>query len=207
MQRIPKLVLIEEILNSITHGIGLILAIVGIIFYFTLQHTTNKVGFIIFAVSLLTLFLVSTLLHSLKFTKARKVFFILDYSAIFLFIAGSYTPFLLLISSKWYGILFLILIWMIAITGIILNAVFFDEHAKLPVLFYVIMGWLVLFIAKPLIPLLNFNIMILLFLGGILYSFGTIFFLKKTLPFAHTVWHIFVLAGSTCHFFAVFYLK
>lgn len=199
--------IIEEICNSIIHGIGA-LAAIGAIIYSSIFLSAEKsfiqlFGFYFFLTTLVLMLLTSTLYHSLSFTKARRVFLILDYSAIFLFIAGSYTAFITAILPTLLGLVFMLIIWIAVITGITLRAVFHKKNFPVFIAVYLLLGWFALIIMKFTWQSLNGNTIILLFLGGVCYSFGTIFFSLKKVRFAHTVWHIFVLGGTILHFFAL----
>lgn len=200
----------EEIANSITHGIGFLLSTLGLIFFLLTQFDKSNlwrdIGFCIFAVSLLTMYLMSTLSHSLVFTKARKVFAILDHSSIFFLIAGTYSYFLLTFFRSSEGLSLLGIVWALCIAGIILKACIVDQKRIISLGMYVVLGWLILAIIQPLFHVLPFPTFLLLILGGVLYSFGTIFFLLRKLPFSHTIWHLFVMGGSACHLLAVFLL-
>ena len=202
--------IIEEIFNIITHGLGMILSIVGFV---VLLNFANKnfslekiIGFSIFGLVIIFSYTISTLYHSLIFTKAKKVFKILDHSSIFLLIAGTYTPFLLIALNGKLGLVLLLSIWFFAILGIILKVFYVHRFKKLSLVFYLFMGWFILFGIKPLLNFLPVNAVILLALGGLSYTFGIAFYVLKKLPFNHAVWHIFVLSGTISHFFAMFYL-
>lgn len=205
-----KLPLAEEITNSITHGIGFIGAVIGLILFFIFQQKTSDiwriVGFSIFGGTLIFMYFMSTLSHSLIFTKARKVFAVLDHSSIFLLIAGTYTYFLLTTLRGTTGWTLLTIIWGLSITGIILKAFFVDRLHLLSVGIYLGMGWLIVFFIKPLLHILHPNIFILLLTGGILYSVGTFFYSSKKIPFAHSIWHVFVVLATACHFLAIYLL-
>jgi hemolysin III len=151
------------------------------------------------------LYLASTLYHSIPNLKAKKVLQMLDHSAIFLLIAGSYTPFTLNILHDWLGIAVCTLVWVIALFGIIFQPWLLKKSDWLNTALYLLQGWCVLLAIKPVIEALPSTGLFLLFLGGLLYSFGTIFFIWQRLPYHHAVWHLFVLGGSIAHYFAVFY--
>lgn len=210
MRRKDDTSIIEEIFNIITHGFGMILSIVG---FLMLLNFANKnfslekiIGFSIFGIVIIFSYTVSTLYHSLIFTKAKKVFKILDHSSIFLLIAGTYTPFLLIALNGKLGLVLLFSIWFFAILGIILKVFYIHKFKKLSLIFYLFMGWFILFGIKPLLGFLPINAVALLVLGGLSYTFGIAFYLFKKLPFSHAIWHIFVLSGTISHFFAMFYL-
>jgi len=202
--------ILEEIFNAITHGIGIILSAVGLVILLKLAeenyNSAKFIGFSVFGAVILFSYTLSTLYHSLIFTRARKIFKILDRSSIFLLIAGTYTPFLLVVLSGKVGLTLLSIIWVFAILGIVLNVFFVHKFKKLSLVFYLFMGWSILFGIKPLLGFLPINAVALLVLGGLSYTFGIVFYLFKNIPFNHAIWHIFVLCGSISHFFAMFYL-
>jgi hemolysin III len=201
---------IEEIFNAITHGIGAILSIIGLVALLILAHNSGSlmknIGFAVFGGAVTFAYLSSTLYHSLCFTGAKKVFKILDHSSIFLLIAGTYTPFILIAFKGQHGLVLLSVIWFITISGIVMKSLFVHKFEKLSVVLYLLMSWLVVIEAKPLLTVLPLQAVVLLALGGIFYTSGVAFYLSKKLPFHHMIWHIFVLCGSILHFCAQFYL-
>lgn len=198
----------EEIANAITHGIGFVLSISGFILLLIKALTFNDNLFlicaIIFGVSMMLLYLCSTLLHSIHFKKTRKLFTILDHSAIYVLIAGTYTPFLLLVLNDTLGWILFCIVWLIAICGIIFKSIFVDKYNVVSTIAYLIMGWLIVVAIKPIYLSLGTVGFVLLLMGGIFYSLGTIFYLWEKLPFNHAIWHLFVLAGSFFMFACVF---
>jgi len=200
----------EEIANAITHGIGFILSIIGLVFLIlrSLHEGGSRLSLfsmIVFGSSMIILYLCSTLLHSIPFQKTRRLFTILDHSAIYVLIAGTYTPFLLISLRGTLGWVLFGLVWAIAIAGIIFKAIFADRYNVISTIGYLIMGWLILFAARPIFEALPLTGFILLVVGGIIYSVGTIFYLWERLPFNHAIWHLFVLAGNACMFFCVLF--
>lgn len=198
----------EEIANSVIHGLALLSAMVASPFLITKsQHLggANVTGATIFAVTMVLLYLTSTLYHALPNGRAKQTLLKFDHGAIYFFIAGSYTPFALSsLSDLWDWTIFSV-VWVLAIAGAMLKA--FDKlsHPWLSTGLYLIMGWLVLIAAVPLIKNLPFFGIALLVAGGLAYTGGVIFFmLDSKFKYAHIVWHSFVVAGSSCHFFAVF---
>ena len=197
--------IVEEIFNSIIHGLGAVAAITGLVLgiIFLILPSSSKIGFIIYAVSLIILMLASTLYHALTFTKANKVFRAIDHSSIYILIAGSFTPFIIYLYNGWQQVLFLTCIWIIAAVGIIVtNTLVLPKNMKLiGVLSYICFGWMsLLFIPK--MGLLNIYVISLLFIGGVLYTVGTIPFAFNK-PFAHFSWHLFVIGAACTHFFAI----
>ncbi len=202
--------IIEEIFNATTHGVGIVLSLVGLVIILSLSNKNSSIiksiGFSVFGVAITLSYLVSTLYHSFSFTKAHKLFKILDHSSIFLLIAGTYTPFTLIVLKGQLGLILFSVIWILAISGIMLKVFYVHRFKKLSLALYLLMGWMIIFGIKPLMHGLPVEAIILLALGGFFYTFGIIFYLLKKLPFHHAVWHIFVLCGGILHFLALFYL-
>jgi hemolysin III len=197
----------EEIANSLSHGIGLALAIVAtpILIIAALRYGSawNLVGVSVFAASMMTLYLASTLYHALTHDKAKRFFRMLDHSAIFLLIAGTYTPFTLGILRGPWGWTLLVLIWTLAAVGLTLKAVFGSRFNKLSVVLYLLMGWLVVIAAPEVLRVMPLSGLAWIIAGGIAYTGGVGFYAAHRVRYAHFAWHLFVLAGTTCHFFAV----
>ncbi|WP_163580689.1 PAQR family membrane homeostasis protein TrhA [Gracilibacillus saliphilus] len=197
----------EEIANSVTHGIGMALSIAGLVIlivYSSLYGTVwHIVSFTLFGVTMVLLYTSSTLLHSLRKGKAKNVFEILDHSSIYFFIAGSYTPFLLVVVRGWEGWTLFGVIWGLAIGGTIFKAFFVKKFLYFSTILYVLMGWLIIFAWQPLVENMHPNGLKLLVIGGVLYTVGAIFYVWRGFNYHHALWHLFVLAGSIAHFFAV----
>ena len=207
---ISKQTLLEEIANSITHGLGLCLSIVGTIFL--LVYSVNNgdpwriVGYIIYGASLTILYLFSTIYHSLKHSRAKAIFRRLDHSAIYLLIAGTYTP-VILIAMKATWVLYLLpVIWTMAIFGIYIKVFYIHRYERLGLAFYIFMGWFALIAVKPLFNSIPFESFIWIIVGGLSYTSGIIFYTWNRLPYHHTIWHIFVLAGSVSHYIGILYI-
>jgi hemolysin III len=197
----------EEIANSVSHGVALLAAIVGmpwLIYAASNLHTANIVGAVVFAATMVLLYFTSTLYHALPAGRAKRVFCKLDHGAIYVFIAGSYTPFALgALSGPWGWTLFG-LVWTFAALGATLKAFDRLNHPWLSTGLYLAMGWLVLIAAVPLIERVPRMGVALLVAGGVVYSLGVIFYLLDSRwRYAHAVWHAFVVGGTACHFFAV----
>lgn len=206
---LPKYTLSEELVSAITHGIGVLLSISALVLcivFASIHH--NPLGIIasiIYGLSLIILYLMSTLYHSFKPNKAKKVFRILDHCSIFLLIAGSYTPFLLLVIGHLKGIIMLITIWLCAIIGIIGNCINLEKFKKISFPLYLFMGWIIIFSLNTLINNLEFNGLMFLLIGGLIYTFGAIAYLMgKKIKYMHSIWHFFVLGGSILQFFTIF---
>ncbi|MBA7549776.1 hypothetical protein ES705_42271 [subsurface metagenome] len=201
----------EEIANSITHGIGAGLSIAALVILVVLASKRGDawriVSFSIYGTTLFLLYLASTLYHSFVNPKIKNIFRILDHSAIYLLIAGTYTPVTLTLMRGAWGWTLFGLAWAIAIGGIITTALLLDKLKALLVLSYVVMGLLVVIAIKPMIQMVPKGMIIWLFIGGACYILGIIFYLWKRLPYHHPIWHIFVLGGSISHFLGIlFYL-
>jgi len=197
----------EEIANSITHGLGMGLGIAGLtvlVVMAALRGTAwHIVSFSIFGVSLILLYTASTFYHSLTHPRAKRVFKILDHSAIFLLIAGTYTPFTLVSLRGPLGWTLFGGIWALAALGIIFKSVFITRFQRASVGVYIFMGWICVLASKAMLQQVPRVSLILLVGGGLSYTVGVVFYLWRRMPFNHAVWHLFVLGGSILHFFAV----
>lgn len=199
----------EEFVNVLSHGIGFLLSVAAlslmVVFASLEGNAWHIVGASIFGASLVVLYLASTLFHWSVRPKIRKYLNVFDHSAIYVLIAGTYTPFLLVtLNGPWGWSLFGV-IWGLAIAGVIFKMFFTGKYDKLSLIIYVLMGWLILIAIVPLIHNLSTMGLIWLLLGGISYSIGAVFYLLNKLPFNHAIFHFWVLGGSICHFFAVFW--
>lgn len=207
---IKRIIILQEIFNSIVHGIGFIFALVGLIIFLALRDSNvswfHTVGMVVFTITAMLLYLISVLYHSLVFTRAKKVFQILDCSAIYLFIAATYTAFLLSIIGSMLGILVFLIVWIIAISGIVLKSVYPNLPIWINLSLYLCMGWLGVFTVRLLPTATNSLVITYLIMGGVLYTLGTIFYSKKDFYFNHTIWHLFVLLGSIAHYIAIYTL-
>lgn len=199
--------IVEERINCLTHGIGAILSIVGLVVlivsaavYGNIWHI---VSFSIFGSTLVILYTASTFYHGVNGSKYKRVLQILDHSAIFILIAGTYTPFMLVsLRGPWGWSLFGV-IWASAVLGIILKTFYIGRFKKISVAIYVTMGWLCIIAVKQIIVNVSWLSIILLFTGGLSYTLGVIFFAWKKLPYNHATWHLWVLTGSILHYFSV----
>ena len=204
---LPSYTTFEEILNAITHGIGALLAIAAIVLLpiFSDHKALTVVSVTIYSSTLFLLYIISTLYHALGINKAKKVFRTLDHCTIFLLIAGTYTPICLLAIGGVVGIVLASIVWTTAIVGVVLNSIDVKRFAKFSMICYISMGWCVVFAFKPLINSVSTKSIILLITGGIAYTIGAIIYgLGKKIKYMHSLWHLFVLAGSILHFFMVF---
>ncbi len=197
----------EEIANSLSHGAGLAMAIAGtpILIVAAARYGTvwNTVGVSVFAASMISLYLASTLYHALTHDKAKRFFRVLDHSAIFILIAGTYTPFTLGVMRGPWGWTLFGLVWGLALVGLVKKAVFGARFVWLSVTLYLVMGWLVVIAAPQVMQRIPLTGLAWLLAGGIAYTGGVAFFAAHRLRYAHFAWHLFVIAGTVCHFFAV----
>jgi hemolysin III len=198
---------LEEIANAITHGIGLLLSIAGFVVLLVLSALRGTAWHIvacsIYGATLICLYAASTLYHAVISRRVKRALRIFDHSAIYLLIAGTYTPFLLVsLRGPWGWSLFGV-IWGLALAGVLFKFWFVERFAILSTAVYIAMGWLVVIAAKPVITHLRLTAIIWLLAGGLAYTGGVIFFAAKRIPYSHAIWHLFVLAGSICHYFAV----
>ena len=198
----------EELANSISHGLGLVAALVGIPFLVATaaRHgdLLNIVGAIVFSASIVALYFSSAVYHGLSNGKAKRVFRVVEHSAIYLLIAGTYTPFTLGVLRGPWGWTLLSAVWTFAAIGVTLKAFNKASHPILSTGLYLLMGWLIVLAAEPLMAGLSTPTLLLLIAGGLAYTVGVMFFaLDSRLPFGHLVWHVFVMAGTVCHYFAV----
>lgn len=199
----------EELANAITHGIGVIFGIVALTVLCVLGahfgSVSHVLSYLVYGCSLILLYLSSTLYHALPSPKVKTIFKILDHSSIYLLIAGTYTPFLVLNLNNQLGTTLLIVIWSIAIAGIVFKIFFTGRFKYLSTLLYIGMGWIIVFAYGPLKETMKPEAMNWLLAGGLTYTFGTIFYLAKKLQYTHAIWHLFVLTGSVFHFVAIIY--
>ncbi len=204
-----KLSVKEEIFNSITHGIGTLLSIAALVVLVVLAtgkgNIWHIVSYTIYGSTLVLLYLTSTLYHSFTKEKVKNLFARFDHAAIFLLIAGTYTPFLLTVLRGPLGWTLFGIIWGVALIGVIIRSIYLTRFRKLMVGLYLAMGWMFVVVVGPMIKNLSLLSIIFLFLGGIFYSVGVVFYVKRNLKYGHGIWHLFVLAGSIMHFFAVIY--
>ena len=199
--------LMNEIWSAITHGIGLAAAIVGLVLLIIKAIPLGPVAlgsYLVFGISLIVLYFSSMMYHCLFFTRASRVFQVFDHSSIFLLIAGSYTPFCLTIIKGWLGISLLIVIWCTCILGIIYKIFLVGKFKKLETILYVLLGWVSLVAIKPLLSGIGIKGVLLLALGGLIYTSGAVLYSSKKIPYAHVFWHILVMLGSLCIFMALY---
>ncbi|WP_223699860.1 PAQR family membrane homeostasis protein TrhA [Sutcliffiella deserti] len=195
----------EEIANSITHGIGMLIsvaALVLLIIFASIDGTLlHLFTFIIYGITMLMLYTASTMLHALPKGKAKNVFEILDHSSIYFFIAGSYTPITLIVMDGVIGWTIFGIVWTLAIAGTIFKVFFVRKFLFASTILYVLMGWLAVFGWNEITAKVGADGIVFLVSGGIVYSLGAIFYMWRAFPYHHAVWHIFVLVGTLLHFF------
>ena len=209
MNENPSYNLREEIAHSITHGIGAVLAIAGLVLLIihaaSLGSARHVLSCVVFGASLILLYTASTLYHGIQNPTLKKVFRIMDHSSIYLLIAGTYTPFTLLnLRGSWGWSLFGV-VWGIALIGIIFQFTALRKMKYLRLVLYITMGWTALVVIKPLAASVPVRAFILIVAGGLAYTVGIIFYLWRKLPYHHAIWHLFVLSGSSLHYLAVLF--
>ncbi len=199
----------EEIAHAITHGLGAVASIAGLAvlvgFSMLYGDRWHVISCSIFGATLIFLYLASALYHSITHVRAKEILQVIDHSAIYLLIAGTYTPFLLVTFRESFGIPMLIAIWALALTGVGFKLFFTGRFEKTSTAIYLGMGWIVLLIIRPFIEMVPSGGLWLMVLGGLAYSGGVVFFVWERLPYNHAIWHGFVLAGSVLHYFAILF--
>ncbi|MBF0101540.1 MAG: hemolysin III family protein [Desulfobacterales bacterium] len=199
----------EEIANSITHGIGAALSISGLsvllVFASLFGDAIRIISLSVYGSSMFLLYLVSTLYHSFTNQKIKQIFRTMDHCCIYLLIAGSYTPIVLIHLKGYIGWTLFSLVWLMAILGILFEVCFTNKPKILSLLSYISMGWLVVIAAKPILATVPHGLLIWLIIGGLSYTLGVIFYTYHNLRYHHAIWHLFVLAGSICHFFGILF--
>ncbi len=199
----------EEIANSLSHGIGVILAALALLLLVMeatqMEDTLRVVSVTIYGISMIQLFLASTLYHAVPKPETKAVLQLIDHCAIYLLIAGSYTPFLLLTMGGGLGISLMVLIWTLAIGGILFKIFSNHRYHRMTLLSYLGMGWLALIGVYDIAMNLHWGGLALLIAGGVVFSLGTIFYKVDRIPFNHAIWHLFVLGGCLCHFLAIYF--
>ena len=198
----------EELWNAITHGVGVIAALAGGAVLVTLAavfgNVWQVVGAAVYATTLVVLFTASTLYHAIPHADAKRKLKVFDHCAIFLLIAGTYTPFTLVgLRGSWGWALFGV-IWGLAVAGVVFKLFFTGRFERTSLAIYIAMGWLVVVAIVPLVQALPVSTLVLLLVGGLAYTAGTVFYANERIRYGHAIWHLFVLAGSACHFAAVF---
>jgi len=198
---------VEERLNVITHGFGFILALIGSIILLKngLQEGIHLrfFSYLIYSFGLLTLYLASTLYHSAKDLKLKTRLNVFDHSAIYVLIAGTYTPIALLSMKGTWGLVIFCVVWFLATIGILLKFFFIGRYSKISTLTYVLMGWVIVIAIKPLINSMVTQGLLWLLAGGIFYTIGALLYQRKSMKYNHAIFHVFVLLGSLCHYIVI----
>ncbi|MGQ2283214.1 PAQR family membrane homeostasis protein TrhA [Apilactobacillus kunkeei] len=201
--------LLNEIFSAITHGIGELLAIIGavalIIHGVHVGGEMRITSFIIYSITLVIFYIASTMFHSLYFTRAEKLFQIFDHSAIYLLIAGSYTPYCLIAIGGWLGWVILTVIWIMTVLGIIYKALWMGKLKTLSTIIYVVMGWMCLLGIVKLYDYLGIHGFLLLLFGGIAFTVGALIYSFPSIPFGHVIWHVFVMIGTILMYFSIYF--
>ena len=198
----------EEQLNAVTHGIGAALgavALILLIIYADSLKPWSLFSVIVYGVSIIVLFLASTFYHSVRKEKPKHYFRIIDHISIYLLIAGTYTPVLLISLSESLGWTLFYVVWGIAGMGVVLKLFFTGRFEVFSTLLYLIMGWLIVFDFTNLYEAIGYNGIAWLMAGGSFYTIGIIFYAIQKIPYNHVIWHLFVLGGAICHFFMIFW--
>lgn len=197
----------EELANTITHGVGVVISLIatGVMLRYAIPAGWGHVvGVFVFGVSLILLYSASAAYHLVTRDPAKKRLQLVDHTLIYILIAGSYTPWLLVNLRGPWGWSLLVLIWVLASIGVLIKMVWFPRFQRFGLILYIVMGWIMCVAIKPMLASVNGPGMLWLFVGGILYTVGVIFYAQERLRFAHLIWHLFVLGGSVSHIVAVF---
>jgi hemolysin III len=206
-QAAPAYSLGEEMVHAITHGVGALASVVGCVLLLIKAALGGSavalVSAAIYGASLIILYTMSTLYHSLTNQRAKRVFRVFDHCTIFLLIAGTYTPYLLLTLGGTLGLVIFCILWGMTILGIVLNAVNLERFKRFSMICYVVMGWCIVVVIKPVVLALGAAGTILMVAGGLLYTIGIFFYRQKQIKYMHAVWHLFVFAASFLHYLSV----
>ncbi len=206
---LPKYSLGEEIANAVTHGVATALSLAGLAALIVLgvlrgASSGQVASLVVYGTTLVLTHLASTLYHSLTHPRAKAVFRVLDHASIYLLIAGTYTPFLVIRLWNPWGWTLLGVVWAMAVLGVLFKSLFLGRLRKASVVTYIAMGWLIVVAARQVVAHVPFGALVFLFTGGVIYTLGIVFYAWKKLPFNHAIWHLMVLAAGMCHYFAIF---
>lgn len=198
----------EELANILTHGAALAAAIIGtaVLVAFTIANGDGWqiASSAVYGVTLISLYSASTLYHAFRRPEVKRVLRVLDHCAIYLLIAGTYTPFaLVVLRDGWWGWVLFAAIWSLTAAGIVFKVFFTGKFNGLSTAIYVVMGWMCVLVAKPLVDALTVEALVWISAGGVAYTAGIVFYHNRRIPYSHAVWHVFVIAGSVCHFLAI----
>ncbi len=198
---------VEEFANTLTHGFGLLLSIAGFVFLVALASVHGDFWYVassvLYGLSLIVLYAASTVYHSETSPEAKRILQIVDHCCIYVLIAGSYTPFTLIVLREGIGQNLFYFVWAFAFIGIVLKLIFGKKYPVISVLSYLVMGWIGVIVVQPLFAALGFAPIALVIAGGIAYSVGVIFYAWESIKHHHAIWHVFVLMGSIFHFLAI----
>lgn len=207
MEPVRERLSVEELANSVTHGVGLALSLVGlaalVVLAATRGGTLHVVSSVVYGASLVALYTASTLYHAARSPRAKNALRIFDRCCIYLLIAGTYTPFTLVTLRGGWGFALFALVWALALSGIVATVLFGPRFKVASVASYVLMGWLAVVAVKPIYETVPAGAILLIAAGGLAYTAGVFFFACNRVPHNHAIWHLFVLAGSVCHYLAV----
>lgn len=195
----------EEQLNTYTHAIGAVLGVAGLVLLIVIQANEpwSLFSVLVYGISIIILFTASTLYHAARTERRKHYFRVLDHISIYLLIAGTYTPVLLLLLAHSKGWLLFWIVWAIAAFGVFLKLFFTGRFEVFSTLLYLVMGWIIVFDYSTLSSVMDANGLLLLFAGGLAYTVGIVFYAISKIPYNHVIWHVFVLAGAICHFFMI----
>ncbi len=200
----------EELWNSITHGIGIPIAIAGLVLLILNAldrgSATYWAAALIYGLTMIWTYTTSTIYHAFHKVKPgiRHYLHLMDHTAIYLFIAGTYTPIALFVLPGWWSTVILASVWSLALAGLVYKLFFLNRFKKLSLAIYLMMGWLIIVAIKPLFETAPTGLLIWIFAGGAAYTLGTVFFSLRKVKYAHSIWHLLVLAGSICHFVGIY---
>jgi len=200
---------IELVLNAVSHGLGIVMSVFALVFLLLrVDNSSEMFGILVFGISMIILYVSSTLYHSFpkSLSRVSGVFRRLDHSAIYLLIAGTYTPFVWVLVPTTQGYVLLSILWLIAIVGVVLKSVLFYRFKAYHMVMYLLMGWSIIFVSSDVMAVIPDTARNFLFAGGIAYTTGVIFFALKNIRFMHLVWHFFVLTGSLLHFLSIYHI-
>lgn len=203
---LPRYTLGEEVFSAVSHGVSALFAVAALVILLVVcrKEPLTVVSCAVFGGTMTLLYTVSTLYHALNVNRAKKVFRTLDHCTIFLLIAGTYTPITLVCLGGTKGIVLFAVVWAAAILGIVLNGISVKRFAKVSMICYIAMGWVIVFAMKDFYASAGGQTVWLLLIGGIIYTIGAVLYgVGKKIPYVHSVWHLFVFAGSFFHFLAV----
>lgn len=203
----PQYTFGEELFNSISHGVGVLLGIAALVLLIVFAAISGN-GYslaagLVYGISLILLYSMSMVYHIVQNEKGKAVMRIFDHCSIFVLIAGTYTPYLLVTLDKTLGWIMFGIIWGMAVMGILLNSINLEKFKVFSLICYIVMGWAIIFTIKPIIQNIPPMGVLLLLLGGIIYTVGIIFYIMKKYKYMHSVWHLFVLLGSVCHYLSI----